>query len=545
MNTRLGGRYQVVREIGRGGMGRVFQAIDADTGRSVAAKVLIATGEADLQALLRFQQEGAVLSTLKHPNIVQVYGTFLEDQTCAIIMELLEGQSLAEMLRQGGVPLQRIKHLVEQVASALVYAHGHGIVHRDIKPDNIMVVGGDQVKVTDFGIARIVGGGGGLHTLTGLSLGTPLYMAPEQIRGQMVDGRTDIYALGAVMYQMVTGRPPFEGGDPLSIAFKHVHEAPDPPRRVSAAVPPDWEALILKALAKDPADRFQTAAELRDAIGRLNPGHGVIPVSAAPVTPPPSPPPPVVDRTAIVPVEERPTPPARALPPTSRPPTGSGGSANWWWWAVPLVLVALLAGGGLAFALTRSSQSAGPPATSTSAPPPATATAGAPTSSTSQPTAPPATPPLALASPTSAPATAAGPTPTLAPPTAAPTVDPVAHNVSVIRAKGYSPDSSQQAETSNGSGGTLYAYRATCTGSADGYCQMVFFFDGTHYLGTDTYAPSQQITGVVASGPQAIDVTYANYQKNDPLCCPSGQPVTITYRWTGARIVPSGTPPGH
>ena len=175
-------------------MGRVYQAVDTSTGRAVAAKVLIPSAENKLESLLRFQQEGAVLSTLKHPNIVEVYGTFLESDTCCIIMELLEGRSLAQILRAEHLSLSRIKHIMAQVAAALAFAHSRGIVHRDVKPDNIMVVGDDQVKVTDFGIARVLLEGNSFDSLTstGMSVGTPLYMAPEQIEGQKVDGRTDV-----------------------------------------------------------------------------------------------------------------------------------------------------------------------------------------------------------------------------------------------------------------------------------------------------------------------------------------------------------------
>jgi serine/threonine protein kinase/DNA-binding beta-propeller fold protein YncE len=270
MRARLAGKYELDRQIGMGGMGRVFEAVDLESGRRVAAKVMIAGSEFDLQALLRFQQEGAVLSTLKHPNIVAVYGTFLEGETCAIIMELLDGRPLRALMQDGPLPLARIKVLVEQVLAALAYAHARGIIHRDVKPDNIMVAPDDHVKVTDFGIARILAPGGTLNTRTGTSIGTPLYMSPEQIEGQKVDGRSDLYSLGTVMYHMAAGRPPFEGDDPLTVAFQHVHKAPPPPSELNGEIPDDWEEIILRSLAKTPAERYQTADALREAISYLS-----------------------------------------------------------------------------------------------------------------------------------------------------------------------------------------------------------------------------------------------------------------------------------
>jgi serine/threonine protein kinase/streptogramin lyase len=309
----LGGHYRIIREIGAGGMGRVFEAVDTRTGNTVAAKIMFASGEASFDALLRFQQEGAVLATLKHPNIVEVYSPFTEEHASCIVMEMLEGNSLGEILRSGTLPLPRIKAIARQAAGALAYAHSKSIVHRDVKPDNIIVVGEDHVKVTDFGIARILRPDATINTMhsTGMSLGTPLYMAPEQVEGKRVDGRADVYSLGAVLYQMVTGRPPFEGTDPVTIAYKHVHEAPPPPSEIVADVPEDWEALILKALAKSPQDRFASAGEMEEAIEDLSPeprptGTVVAPHRRVPTpfarrrepTPPPS-----------APAESPPTPP--------------------------------------------------------------------------------------------------------------------------------------------------------------------------------------------------------------------------------------------
>jgi serine/threonine-protein kinase len=267
----LGGHYRLVREIGAGGMGRVFEAVETRTGERVAAKIMFSRSDADLHALRRFEQEGAVLATLEHEHIVKVKGTFIDEHASCIIMELLEGESLGRLMRTENMSLARTKCLSVQVASALAYAHGRHIVHRDIKPDNVMVVGRDHVKVTDFGIARMLRPAVTLASMTstGLTLGTPLYMAPEQIEGRRVDGRTDLYSLGAMLYHLVTGRPVFEGDDPLTIAFRHVHEAPEPPRSMNGRLPVDWEAVILKALAKDPAERFQTAAAMEAAITAL------------------------------------------------------------------------------------------------------------------------------------------------------------------------------------------------------------------------------------------------------------------------------------
>ncbi len=267
----LGGRLELQGEIGFGSMGRVFRALDRPGNRIVAAKLVLARAEIDLDTLLRFQQEGAVLARLAHPNIVHVHDTFAEEHATCIVMELLEGQSLGQILRAGPLSLARAKHLALQVADALSYAHSQSIVHRDVKPDNVMVLPGDHVKVTDFGIARLLQPATSLQTIatTGMRMGTPLYMAPEQIEGKEIDGRTDIYAFGAMLYHMVTGRPPFEGSGALTVAVKHLQEEPLPPSQIDPAIPPDWDAMILKAMAKDPTDRFQRAAEMKEAVAAL------------------------------------------------------------------------------------------------------------------------------------------------------------------------------------------------------------------------------------------------------------------------------------
>jgi serine/threonine-protein kinase len=282
MLNALAGRYRLEREVGAGGMGRVFEAVDTRTGKHVAVKLMFARVEADPRALRRFAQEGEALATLKHPNIVQVYDHLVDEYSGCIVMELLPGRSLGRVLRgqstagrSGPMTLEEVKHVAEQVASALAFAHEHGIVHRDVKPDNIMIGESGVVKVTDFGIARMVRTSAAT-TLTskGLTLGTPLYMAPEQIEGKSVDGRADVYSLGAVLYAMTAGRPPFVSDDPITVAYQQVHETPAPASTLDPDLPPDWNALIMTALAKDPAERFPSAAAMRDAIRALSPTTG-------------------------------------------------------------------------------------------------------------------------------------------------------------------------------------------------------------------------------------------------------------------------------
>jgi hypothetical protein len=268
----LGGRLELQGEIGAGSTGRVFRAFDRRTDMIVAAKLVLAREGIEVEDLLRFQQEGKVLASLDHPNIVRVYDTFAEEHAACIIMELLDGQSLAEILEQGPMPLPRVKTIGLQTAEALGYAHSQSIVHRDIKPDNVMVLANDRVKVTDFGIARILRTDSSLATMvtTGMRAGTPSYMSPEQISGRETDGRADVYALGAMLFHMVAGRPPFEGSDKLSIAVKHLQDEPVAPSSINHVIPADWDALILKSLQKEPSRRFRTAGEMHAAIEALS-----------------------------------------------------------------------------------------------------------------------------------------------------------------------------------------------------------------------------------------------------------------------------------
>jgi transcriptional regulator with XRE-family HTH domain len=267
----LGGRLELQGEIGAGSTGRVFKAFDRRTDLVVAAKLVLAREGIEPEDLRRFRQEGSVLAALDHPNIVRVYDTFAEEHSACVIMELLDGESLAQVLQQGRLSLGRASLIAAQTARVLAYAHSQSIVHRDIKPDNVMVLEMDQVKVTDFGIARILRRDNSLATMktTGMRAGTPAYMAPEQISGKPVDGRADVYALGAMLFHMVTGRAPFEGEDKLAVAVKHLQDEPVPPSSIDQTIPSDWDALILKALAKDPGKRFQSAEAMGKAVAAL------------------------------------------------------------------------------------------------------------------------------------------------------------------------------------------------------------------------------------------------------------------------------------
>ena len=267
----LGGRLDLEGEIGAGSMGRVFRAYDRATGRTVAAKLVLARAGIDLDALLRFQQEGAILRSLDHPNIVRIYDSFAEEHVGCIVMEFLRGQSLARVLDAGPLDLARARGMSLQIADALSVAHSQSIVHRDIKPDNVMVLENDRVKVTDFGIARILSVDTLMGTVatTGMRVGTPLYMAPVQIEGGKVDARSDVYGFGAMLYHMVTGRPPFDGSDALAIAVQQIKEQPVRPSSVRPGIPDDWDSLILRALNKEPRKRFRSMTHMKEGIEAL------------------------------------------------------------------------------------------------------------------------------------------------------------------------------------------------------------------------------------------------------------------------------------
>ena len=257
----LGERYRIVRHLARGGMAEVYLAHDELLDRQVAVKVLFPELADDASFVERFHREARAAAGLSHPNIVSVYDFGQDDGAYFMVMEYVEGETLRDIVRsRGPLPPDEAAGIAADVAAALEVAHRHGIVHRDVKPGNVLI--SDMVKVADFGIAR-AGGARESLTQTGAVLGTATYLAPEQAQGQPVDPRTDLYAVGVVLYEMLAGRPPFRGETPVAVAYQHLSETPVPPSQHNPEVPPALDAVVLKAMAKDPAQRHASAAELR------------------------------------------------------------------------------------------------------------------------------------------------------------------------------------------------------------------------------------------------------------------------------------------
>ena len=277
----LGGRYRIERELGRGGMAKVFLGTDTVLGRTVAVKILAPQYADDDSFVQRFRREAQAAASITHPNIVSVFDTGSDDGIHFIVMEYVEGRTLAEILAGGGRILpDRAIDIAMDVDRALEAAHARGVIHRDIKPGNIMLDPRGDVKVTDFGIARVTTTADTVAQ-TAAIMGTAAYLSPEQAQGLPNDGRSDIYSLGCVLYEMVTGRPPFLGDSPVAVASKQVLEQPVPPSRLNSDITADLDAVILRALAKNPANRYQSADEMRADLERAKRGLPVLATPAA------------------------------------------------------------------------------------------------------------------------------------------------------------------------------------------------------------------------------------------------------------------------
>lgn len=274
----FGGRYAVIERVGTGGMAEVYRARDDLLGREVAIKVLHERYSRDRSFVERFRREAQSAANLNHPNIVALYDYGADGDTYFIVMEFIEGRSLSEIIAAEGALLpERAADIASDVAKALDRAHSNGLVHRDVKPGNIMITNNGQTKVTDFGIARALSGDGEqTMTQTGMVIGTAAYLSPEQAQGNTIDGRSDVYSLGVVLYEMLTGQAPFTGDTPLAIAYKHVRENPDPPSSMNADVPAGLDAITMKALAKNPDNRYSSATEMQEDLQRFSNGQRVL-----------------------------------------------------------------------------------------------------------------------------------------------------------------------------------------------------------------------------------------------------------------------------
>lgn len=265
------GRYRLTRRLGRGGMAEVFAAEDVRLGRTVAVKLLRSDLAEDPVSKARFTREAQSVAGLNHHAIVAVYDSgedFVGGHSVPyIVMEIVEGRTIRDLLLNAEAPgPEQALIIVSGVLEALAYSHQHGIVHRDIKPANVIITHNGAVKVMDFGIARALHGAQSTMTQTGMVMGTPQYLSPEQALGKAVDHRSDLYATGCLLYELLALRPPFTGETPLSVVYQHVQDIPTPPSEFSDGCPPELDGLVMRSLAKEPDDRFQTAEEMRGLV---------------------------------------------------------------------------------------------------------------------------------------------------------------------------------------------------------------------------------------------------------------------------------------
>jgi serine/threonine-protein kinase len=350
----LAGRYRLDEVIGRGGMSTVYRATDLALDRVVAVKVALdPVAEENPTYVARFKREARAAAAINHPGVVTVYDAGADGPTRYIVMEHVEGKSLSDLLRvERPLDPDRAAGIAEQVADTLAVAHAAGIVHRDIKPGNIMVGPGDRVKVLDFGIARVRDGV--TLTQTASVLGTAPYMAPEQAMGNPADARSDIYSLGCVLYEMLTGQPPFMADVPAAVLHQHVRVPVKPPRERNPDVPPALDALDVQMLAKNPEDRPQTAAEVRDRLAGFLTGDPTVPTTPiAPVE--------VLAAAAAVPQAAtvpqpatpapEPTAPTTALPPPTRAPAPAPRRRGAGPWVALAAIAVVLLGAAVAYAL--------------------------------------------------------------------------------------------------------------------------------------------------------------------------------------------------
>jgi serine/threonine-protein kinase len=273
----LGGRYEIGEVVGYGGMAEVHRGRDLRLGRDVAVKLLRADLSRDESFLIRFQREAQNSASLNHPNIVAVFDTGEDLGIPYMVMEFVNGRTLKEVLiAEGRFDYASACEVVADMCSALDFSHKHHIIHRDVKPGNVMLSDTNQVKVMDFGIARALASNQATMTQTSAVIGTAQYLSPEQARGETVDARSDVYAVGCVLYELLVGHPPFTGDNPVSVAYQHVREEARPPSELNPNVPASVDAVVMKALAKNPENRYHSAGEMREDLIRAARGQAVM-----------------------------------------------------------------------------------------------------------------------------------------------------------------------------------------------------------------------------------------------------------------------------
>jgi serine/threonine protein kinase len=350
----IGGRYELGELIGYGGMAEVHRGRDVRLGRDVAIKILRADLARDPSFLNRFRREAQSAAGLNHPAIVAVYDTG-EDHSPAdgapvpfIVMEFVQGRTLRDILKsEGPLPPRRAMEITSEVAGALDFSHRNGLIHRDVKPANVMITGNGAVKVMDFGIARALADNAATVTQTAAVIGTAQYLSPEQARGEAVDARSDVYSTGCLLYELLTGKPPFQGDSPVAVAYQHVRENAPSPSSVNGAISPAVDSIVMKALAKNPLNRYQSAADMRDDLQRALVDK---PVQAEAVLTD-------AERTQFIQA-------SNAVPPTQRPilpaPDDYGDEPNrngvWVWVAVVAALLLVIGIGAYLIVRTSSSK---------------------------------------------------------------------------------------------------------------------------------------------------------------------------------------------
>src|SRR6266545_1889878 len=340
LNTLFDGRYRILRKLGTGGMANVYLAEDEVLGRRVAIKILNDRHAGDEQFVERFRREAKNAASLSHPNIVSIYDRGEAEGTYYIAMEYLDGRSLKELIvARGPAPVHVAVDYARQVLAAIRFAHRHGIVHRDIKPHNVLVDGEGRLKVTDFGIARA---GVSQMTEAGSIIGTAQYLSPEQAKGAPVDQTSDLYSVGVVLYELLTGVVPFTGDTPVEIAMKHLSMVPEPPSAKRADIPRDLDLVIMRALAKDPSERYHSSEEMDADLRRVARGVAISPATEEAATAIISRPPP----TAVTELTSRTREPVPYAPPAAYYDYDQPRRRAVWPWFVALLFVAAAVVGG-------------------------------------------------------------------------------------------------------------------------------------------------------------------------------------------------------